>query len=93
MALRPSPQVVLGAPEELLPGSLRGVHGHGGPPGSLPPGVQEGQQLGVLRGGHGGRGQLHAGALVHAGQRPEKEAENLGEAVGGGCAVGNKRTF
>lgn len=34
-------QVVFGASEELLPHSLCGVHGHRGPPGSLPPGVQK----------------------------------------------------
>lgn len=74
-----SPQVVLGASEELLPRSLCGVHGHGDPPGSLPPGVQEAKHDTVLWGGHGRRGQLHARAPVHAEQRPEKEAENFGE--------------
>lgn len=74
-----SPQVVPGAPEELLPRSLGGVHGHGDPPGSLPPGVQEAEQHVVLPGGHGRRGQLHARTPLHAEQRPEKEAEDLGE--------------
>lgn len=78
-----SPQVVLGAPEELLPHSLCGVHGHGDPPGSLSPGVQEAKHHVVLWGGHGGCGQLHAWAVVHAEHRPEEEAEDFGEAVCG----------
>lgn len=90
MARRPPPQVVLGAPEELLPRSLCGVHGHGDPPGRLPPGVQEAQLLGALPGGRGGRGQLHAGAHVHAQQRPEEEAEDLGEAERRPAAPGER---
>ncbi len=66
-------QVVFGASEDLLPHSLCGVYGHRGPPGSLPPGVQQAKLDIVLRGRHGGCGQLHAGAAVHAKQWLEKE--------------------
>lgn len=74
-----SPQVVLGATEELLPHSLCGVHGHGDPPGGLPPGVQEAKHDPVLWGGYACCGQLHARAVVHAEQWPEKETEDFGE--------------
>lgn len=68
-----SPQVVFGASEELLPRSLCGVHGHRGPPGSLPPGVQQAKRDIDLRRRHGGCGQLHAGAPLHAEQCHKKE--------------------
>lgn len=74
-----APQVVPAAPEELLPHPLGGLHRHRGAPGRLPPGVQQTQRHVVLRGRLGGRGQLHAGAALHAEQRPEEETENLGK--------------
>lgn len=58
------------------------MHGHGGPPGSLSSGVQQAQRHVFLRRRHGRRGQLHAGAAVHAEQWLEKESENFGKVKG-----------
>lgn len=66
-------QIIFGASEEPLPHSLCGVFGHRGPPGSLPPGVQQAKRHIHLRWRHGGRRQLHAGAALHAEQWPEEE--------------------
>ncbi len=74
-------QVVFGASEELLPHPLCGMYGHRGPPGSLPPGVQQEKCNNILWGWHAGCGQLHARAAVHAEQWLEKETEDFGKVV------------
>lgn len=57
------------------------MYGHRDPPGSLPSGVQQAERHIHLRGRHGGRRQLHAGAVVYAKQWLEKETKDFSKVV------------